>query len=492
MNIEAEEIKRRMPAIITGEVAAINRTFQGRALDAGTKPAWTVVAGRSYIAYGLRLGGAVLPQDVEKLLPKLTEALSALRRRPTDVRLRRKPLALEVAHPFPAPLDWHKAQTALQPDTMLPGRNYSGGAPCDDVLSFDDTPHVLIAGTTGSGKSTLLRMMIATLALNTSPDALRLYLVDLKNEDLLPFRRLPHVETTAITRAQAMDVVRYMHAEKNRRVLEGKAQGPRVVLVVDELAQIADKSTLLLLDETLAVARSKRINAIFATQKPTVDVVGRLGKANLTTRLVGRVTTSDEATTAAGRGETGAHLLPGKGAFLRIEGADVTRLQAYWLDDDGTESLVDAAVQRWGRRAVSAGYRGGEQAVRGGEQAVRGGATTGEQAVREARHTGEAPVTPPLLAQEWRVWGESAPAAVSPVSAHRLPVAVATRPAPELLPNAVYPLGKTRELTPAEKEMARRWRAEGVSGNVICERIFGPKNTQRLEIIRRALEGGAA
>lgn len=485
MIIEAEEIRRRMPAIIAGEVAAINRTFQGRNLDAGTRAAWTVVAGRSYIAYGLRLGGAVLPQDVEKLLPKLTEALSALRHRPTDVRLRRKPLALEVAHPFPAPLDWQRAQTRLQPDTMLTGRNYSGGEPCDDVLRFDDTPHVLIAGTTGSGKSTLLRMMIATLALNTSPDALRLYLVDLKNEDLLPFARLPHVETTAITRAQAMDVVRFMHAEKNRRVLEGKAHGPRCVLVIDELAQIADKSTLLLLDETLAVARSKRLNAIFATQKPTVDVVGRLGKANLTTRLVGRVTTADEATTAAGRGETGAHLLPGKGAFLRIEGADVTRLQAYWLDDAGTESLVDAAVSRWGWQAVSAGYRGGEQAV-------RTGATTGEQAVRNGGHTGEAPVTPGVWAQEWPVRGENAPAVASPVSAPRMAVAVAARPAPELLPNAVYPLGKTRELTPVEVATVRRWRAEGVSGNVICERIFGPKNAQRLEIIRRAIEGGAA
>ncbi len=485
MNMEADEIRRRMPAIIAGEVATINKTFQGRTLDAGTKAGWTVVAGWSYIAYGLRLGGAVLPQDVEKLLPKLSEALSALRRRPTDVRLRRKPLALEVAHPFPAPLDWQRADTRIPTFTMLTGRNYSGGEPCDDVLRFDDTPHVLIAGTIGSGKSTLLRMMVATLALNTSPDALRLYLVDLKNEDLLPFARLPHVETTAITRQQAMDVVRFMHAEKNRRVLEGKAQGPRVVLVIDELAQIADKSTLLLLDETLAVARSKRLNAIFATQKPTVDVVGRLGKANLTTRLVGRVTTADEATTAAGRGETGAHLLPGRGAFLRVDGPDVTRLQAYWLDDDGTEAMVDKAVERWGRKAVSAGYRGGEQAV-------RGGATTGEQAVSNGRYTGETLVTPPVLAQEWRVWGENTPDVVSPVSAPRMPVAVAARPVPELLPNAVYPLGKTRELTPAEVATVRRWRAEGVSGNVICERIFGPKNQQRLDIIRRAVEGGAA
>ena len=453
--VEAEEIRRRMPAIIAGEVATINRTFAGRNLDAGTRPAWTVVAGRSYIAYGLKLGGAVLPQNVEKLLSKLTEALSALRRRPTDVRLRRKPLALEVTHPFPAPLDYSKAHTLLHSDVMLTGRNYSGGEPCDDTLAFDDTPHVLIAGTTGSGKSTLLRMMIATLALNTDPDLCRIYLVDLKNEDLLPFRRLPHVETTAITRAQAMDVVRFMHAEKNRRVIEGKAQGPRVVLVVDELAQIADKSTLLLLDETLAVARSKRINAIFATQKPTVDVVGRLGKANLTTRLVGRVTTSDEATTAAGRGETGAHLLPGKGAFLRIEGADVTRLQAYWLDDDGTAAMVDAAVQRWGR----SGYK---------------------------------PVTKAVL-----------PEVDEPVSTgynHQngafLPVSVqktAQRPVTGSAVTVTFPLPTNRPPSSAEAAALRQLFAQTGSKNAVIRQAYGSKNGTILGYVNQALgEGGIA
>jgi len=55
--MEAERIRERMPAIIAGEVAAINKTFAGRTLDAGTRAGWTVVAGRSYIAYGLRLRG---------------------------------------------------------------------------------------------------------------------------------------------------------------------------------------------------------------------------------------------------------------------------------------------------------------------------------------------------------------------------------------------------------------------------------------------------
>ena len=485
MNIEAEEIKRRMPAIIAGEVAAINRTFQGRNLDAGTRAAWTVVAGRSYIAYGLRLGGAVLPQDVDKLLPKLSEAMSALRRRPTDVRLRRKPLALEVAHPFPAPLDWHKANTALQPDTMLTGRNYSGGEPCDDTVSLADMAHILAVGMTGSGKSTLLRMMIGSLAFNTSPDALRLFIVDPKAEDFLEFERLPHCEMFASRQDVTRAIARVRGILADRQDTQGRFDGPRVVLFLDELSQVKEPNAIKQLNDLMSVGRSKRINVILSTQYPTKDVIGKVDLSNVGVRFVGQVATSPAAVIAAGHGGTGADLLPGNGAFLRIEGPTATRLQAYWLDDAGTESLVDAAVARWGRRAVSAGYRGGEQAV-------RGGATSGEQAVRNGGHTGEAPVTPGVWAQEWPVRGENAPAVASPVSAPRMAVAVAARPAPELLPNAVYPLGKTRELTPAEIATVRRWRAEGLSGNVICERIFGPKNAQRLEIIRRAIEGGAA
>lgn len=486
-NIEADEVRRRMPAIIAGEVACINRTLAGtrpnRQPPARTSENWTVVAGRSFVAYGLRRDPAVLPQDIEKLIPTLREALSALRRRPTVVRLRYMPLALEVAHPFPAPLDSSKANTRLQPDTMLTGRNYSGGAPVDDVLRFDDTPHVLIAGTTGSGKSTLLRMMVSTLALNTDPANLRLYLVDLKNTDLKPFRSLPHTELFAGEDADALRAIRIVHREVKRRKDAEDTDAPRIVLVIDELAEVGDRDTLDLLSSILRIGRSFRVNVVAATQLPTKATCGE--KNNYTVRFVGAVTDAQTAALAAGRGDSGAHLLPGKGAFLRIEGTTLERLQAYHLDMPGTATMVQQAVQRWGKRAVSAGYGGGEQAV-------RGGAPTGEQAVRNVAYTGEAPVTPPILAQKWRVWGENAPAVASPVSAPRMPIAVAARPSPELLPNTVYPLGKTRELTPAEVATVRRWRAEGVSGNVICERIFGPKNTQRLEIIRRAIEGGAA
>lgn len=453
-NLEADEIRRRMPAIIDGEVSAINKTFQGRNLGAITRAGWTVVAGRSYIAYGLKLAPAVLPEDAEKLLDKLSEALSALRRRPTDVRLRRKPLALEVPHPFPAPLDWHKARTQLVPDTMLTGRNYSGGEPTDDVLRLDDIAHVLAVGMTGSGKSTLLRMMIASLAANTSPDALRLFIVDPKAEDFLAFKRLPHCEMFAkrgeIT--QAIAQVRAILAE--RQDIEGRFNGPRVVLFLDELSQVQDPAAIRQLNDLMAVGRSKKINVILATQYPTKDVIGKVDLSNVGVRFVGQVATNRESYIASGRGEAGAHLLPGKGAFLRVEGATGTRLQAYFLDDDGTAAMVDAAVSRWGRRAVQ-------------------------------------PVTKAVLPEV----DEPVQTGYNRQNRAFLPVSVQKVSAQPVTGSAVsvrFPLPTNRPPSPVEASALRELFEQTGSKNEVIRRAYGSKNGVILGYVNGALNGGAA
>lgn len=454
--IEADEIRRRMPAIIAGEVAAINRTFAGtrpgRNPPAVVSQNLTVVAGRSYIAYGLRLYSTVLPQDVEKLLPKLSEALSALRRRPTDVRLRRKPLALEVAHPFPAPLDWRRARTQLQPDTMLTGRNYSGGEPCDDVLRFDDTPHVLIAGTTGSGKSTLLRMMIATLALNTSPDALRLYLVDLKNTDLKPFRGLPHAELFAGEENEARQAIRIVHREVRRRKDMEDIDAPRIVLVIDELAEVGDRDTLDLLSSILRIGRSFRVNVVAATQLPTKATCGE--KNNYTVRFVGAVTDAQTAALAAGRGDSGAHLLPGKGAFLRVEGTTLERLQAYHLDMAGTATMVQQAVQRWG-----SGYKPVQPAV-------------------------NFEPSEPVCTGYNRQNGAFLPVSVQKTAPRAVTGSVVT---------VTFPLPTNRPPSPTEASALRQLFAQTGSKNEVMRQAYGSKNGAILGYVNQALsEGGAA
>lgn len=331
------------------EIAIINQTLAAFGVDAGTRPGWTLVAGGSFVAYGLRTGATQRISDVQRLLPELSERLSAARRRPTPVRLREMPLALEVAHPSPSPLDWRGAIMRVGAGRMVAGRNYSMTPAQDQVLDLAHRPHILIAGTTGSGKSTVLRMLLSSLAFNAAPDGLRLVLVDRKNEDLVPFGRLPHVDLAAWTVGDAHKAVQSVAAELERRVLAGVGDWSRLVLVIDELAQLSNESHDLL-SAVLAVGRSKRVHVIAATQHPTVRLIG--DKANYAVRLVGQVADAQTAALATGRKGSGAELLPGAGAFLLVDGAQLDRLQAFNMSADAAAGMVEVIIQKWGEAST--------------------------------------------------------------------------------------------------------------------------------------------
>lgn len=326
------------------EIKIINRTLAAFGVDAGTRPGWTTVAGASFVAYGLRTGANQRISDIERLLPELSERLSALRQQRTPVRLREMPLALEAPHPAPKPLDWRQAIMRVGAGRMVAGRIYSAASAHDCVIDLAQRPHILVAGTTNSGKSTMLRMMLSTLAYNAAPDALRLALVDLKNEDLVPFADLPHVELSAWLHDDARRVVATVHAEMQRRVQAGAGDWPRLVLVIDEMAQL-DQAVLDLLSPILAVGRSKRIHVIAATQHPVVRLIG--DKANYSVRFVGQVMDAQTAALATGRRNTGAELLPGAGAFLCVDGASLDRLQAYNLHAEAACALVRTIADKW-------------------------------------------------------------------------------------------------------------------------------------------------
>lgn len=342
------------------EIGIVNATLAAFGVDAGTRPAWTMVAGASFVAYGLRTGATQRISDIARLLPELSERLSAARRRPTPVRLREMPLALEVAHPTPAPLDWQLSALRCGAGRMVAGRNYSVTPAQDCVIELAQRPHVLVAGTTGSGKSTVLRMLLSSLTYSTAPESLRLALVDRKNEDLVPFARLPHVDLAAWTAEDARRAVVGVHAELQHRVEVGTGDWARLVLVIDELAQL-DQAALDLLSGILAVGRSKRVHVLAATQHPTVKLIG--DKSNYAVRLVGQVTDGATAAIATGRRGTGAELLPGAGAFLYVDGAQLDRLQAYNVTHDAAGGLAPMIAEKWGGSGAAALVRTGAPVV---------------------------------------------------------------------------------------------------------------------------------
>lgn len=343
------ELERQLSA----EIQMINRTLSAFGIDAGTRAGWTTVAGNSFILYGLRTGHGQTIDAIERRLPELSERLSALRQVATTVRLRRLPLALEVVHPAPSPLSWQAAKMKAPAWSMLVGRVYGADGAHDDVLRLSSSPHVLIVGMSGSGKSTLARMMLLSLAINTPPEDCEMVVIDMKNSDLAALRTLPHVSRFAFEEQDASAALRYVHGILRQRI-ERQVSEPKLLLAIDEMREAARlPGALDLLGSIVSLGRSLGVHVLAATQHPKASEIGSIVKANFAVRLVGQVVGARHAEAAADRPGTGAELLPGNGAFLRIDGAQITRVQAYWLDDAATAGLVRMVGDMYGTRRAT-------------------------------------------------------------------------------------------------------------------------------------------
>jgi hypothetical protein len=269
------------------------------------------------------------------------------------VRVREQPVAIETPHPKPTPLDWRGADLALPPMTALIGKRYYGGAAAEQI-DLNSQHHMIVAAQSGGGKSTLMRLALCSLALNTSPRDLAILLIDLKNEDLVPFRNLPHcIGYAGNVDAAAVQIDR-LHQLRDDRVA-GEDRTPRVLLVIDELAELSDdKDALKQLGRILSTGRSLGINIWGGTQYPTASTIGGVVARSWTLRIVGRVDGAQAAQVATQRPATGAQFLAHPGDFLRVEGPDLTRFKAFWMPAADTDSLVARIAARWGALAAPA------------------------------------------------------------------------------------------------------------------------------------------
>lgn len=222
-------------------------------------------------------------------------------------------------------------------------------------------PHILIAGQTGSGKSVCLNAFLASLLFRTSPSELKLILVDPKRVELTSYNDIPHMLAPVIVDPEkVISALRWILTEMDRRYklfsqagvrnmesyneMSGFQALPHIVLVVDELADIMLFSPVEVEDSITRIAQMSRatgIHMVLATQRPSVDVITGLIKANIPCRIAFAVSSQIDSRVILDT--QGAEKLLGKGDMLYLppEQAKPIRIQGAWISDDEIKELVN-------------------------------------------------------------------------------------------------------------------------------------------------------
>ncbi len=238
------------------------------------------------------------------------------------------------------------------------GKGAGGEAVASDLTRM---PHLLIAGATGSGKTVCLNTIICCLLLHNTPNDVRFILVDPKRVELTQYNSVPHLATPVIVdTSKALNALRWLSQEMDKRyqklasagarhiegynkIRQGDDKLPYLILVIDELADLMMagfdevESNLCRLAQ---LARATGIHLVVATQRPSVDVVTGLIKANFPTRISFAVTSQVDSRTILDG--AGAEKLLGRGdmLFMPTEAAKPKRLQGCFLSDTEIERLV--------------------------------------------------------------------------------------------------------------------------------------------------------
>jgi DNA segregation ATPase FtsK/SpoIIIE, S-DNA-T family len=278
-------------------------------------------------------------------------------------------------------------QTAQLP--IILGKNIAGDPVIADLAPM---PHLLVAGTTGSGKSVGLNAMICSLLYRLTPEQCRMIMIDPKMLELSIYDDIPHLLSPVVTEpAKAIRALKWAVEQMedryrmmasigvrglggyNEKVKQARAKGqplgrkvqtgydadsglpiyeeetldyqplPQIVVIVDELADLmmtAGKEVEFLIQRLAQKARAAGIHLIMATQRPSVDVITGVIKANLPTRISFSVTSKIDSRTILG--EQGAEQLLGKGDMLYMPGGkQISRVHGPFVSDDEVRAIAD-------------------------------------------------------------------------------------------------------------------------------------------------------
>ena len=356
--------------------------------------------GPTVTRYELSLGGGVKVAKVTSLSRDIAYTMAA-----TDVRIL-APIPGKSAIGIEVPnaqrelgslgdlMSSQEARSAMHPLDVGIGKDIAGRAV---FLNLANTPHMLIAGTTGAGKSSAINCIITSILMRSTPEQVRLILIDPKQVEMAQYARLPHLLTPPVTNpkkaANALgwavkemerrydllveagfrDIVGY-NAAFDRGDFESEEAGnfermPYILVVVDELndlMMVAARDVEDCITRIAQKARAVGIHLIVATQRPSVNVITGVIKANIPARMAFAVSSLTDSRVILD--QPGAEKLVGKGDMLLLPGNTSVsqRLQSAWVD----ENEVRKVVGTWRRQAPEVVYVSG---VDGEQQGEHGG-----------------------------------------------------------------------------------------------------------------------
>ncbi len=260
-------------------------------------------------------------------------------------------------------------QAGDSPLSMAIGEDVDGNKICLDLAKM---PHLLVAGTTGSGKSVALNGMITTMLMRTTPDQVRMIMVDPKRVEFKPYEGIPHLYVPPVTDPkEAASALKWAVAEMERRLKVFEQVGARniagynkmvaagklddeetgrpdeisyIVVIIDELTDlmmVAGKEVEDSIVRISQLARAVGIHLIIATQSPKSSVVTGMIKANITNRMACTVATNVESRVIID--QSGAEKLTGNGdmLFVRPEWGKPKRIQGVYVSEAEVEAVVE-------------------------------------------------------------------------------------------------------------------------------------------------------
>lgn len=398
--------------IVRQNIKILEETFASFGIKASVERA---EIGPSVTKYEIKPAVGVRVNRISNLADDLALALAA-----KDVRIEapipgKSLVGIEVPNSEIATVTFRELweQVKTNPSKLLEvplGKAVNGTARSFDLARM---PHLLVAGSTGSGKSVAVNGIIASILMKARPDQVKFMMIDPKMVELSVYNDIPHLLIPVVTnpRKAAKALQKVVDEMENRYELfshvgvrniagynakvesfnaqseEKKIPLPLIVVIVDELADLMMVASKEVEDAIIRLgqkARAAGIHMILATQRPSVDVISGLIKANVPSRIAFAVSSGTDSRTILD--ENGAEKLLGRGdmLFKPIDENHPIRLQGSFISDDDVERIVDF-IKDQAEADYDHSFDPGEVSENDGDSGSGSGASEGDPLFAEAR-----------------------------------------------------------------------------------------------------------